>query len=271
MPLEQARNAKDTDGRSDIYALGCLLYCTLTGAPPFAGKTLLEVIQAKEIGSFPPARQSNADVPERLDLIIAKMTAKHPKYRYQTCSELIKDLEGLNLARPTLSFLEGPGKVEPPKSDPDNRPATTEAEAAFDPNIWYVRIKDPEGRATVHKLPTAQVTKMLEEDKIGPNVKASHHPKDGFRALATYKEFQGVALVKASKAAADQQAVRYRTLYKKIEEKERQRNEEEEGRRAPRGPEWLAVWWPIILKFGGIGLAALLLFLFLSWVTRGLL
>ena len=64
MPMEQARNAKTIDGRSDIYALGCTLYAFLTGRPPFIGRTIVEVIQAKSQGSFPPARQMNADVPE---------------------------------------------------------------------------------------------------------------------------------------------------------------------------------------------------------------
>src|SRR6202022_3390130 len=54
MPLEQARNSKDSDGRSDIYALGCTLYCLLTGSPPFAGGTIIDVIRAKEQGTFPP-------------------------------------------------------------------------------------------------------------------------------------------------------------------------------------------------------------------------
>jgi len=85
MPLEQARNSKDADNRCDIYALGCVLYCMLTGQPPFTGKTLVDVIQAKEAGTFPPARQFNNEVPEKLDLILLKMCAKQVKYRYASC------------------------------------------------------------------------------------------------------------------------------------------------------------------------------------------
>ena len=104
MPLEQAKNAKETDCRCDIYALGCVLYACITGQPPFAGRTLVEVIQAKEAGTFPPARQFNNEVPERVDLIIAKMTAKLAKYRYQNCADLIKDLEGPRLGQPLAQF-----------------------------------------------------------------------------------------------------------------------------------------------------------------------
>ena len=46
--------------------------------------------------------------PERADLILIKMTAKQPRYRYQTCAELIKDLESLGLANETLTFLHAP-------------------------------------------------------------------------------------------------------------------------------------------------------------------
>ncbi len=107
MPLEQAKNAKDADARCDIYSLGCMLYCMLTGQPPFTGQTIVEVIHAKENGTFPPARAVHEDVPERLDLIIAKMAHKLPKYRYASCAELIRDLEGLNLSGPRLDFVRG--------------------------------------------------------------------------------------------------------------------------------------------------------------------
>jgi eukaryotic-like serine/threonine-protein kinase len=105
MPLEQAKNAKNTDCRCDIYALGCVFYACLTGRPPFTGRSIVDVIQAKEVGTFPPARHFNRQVPERVDLIIAKMMARDPKYRYQSCSPLIADLEGLELAHDVLTFL----------------------------------------------------------------------------------------------------------------------------------------------------------------------
>ena len=261
MPLEQAKNAKDTDHRSDIYALGCMLYCFITGAPPFAGKTLIDVIRAKEIGTFPPARQFNPEVPERLDLIITKMTAKLPKYRYQTCAELIKDLGGLGLASPQITFLD-----EDSASDSGVRKApSTEDMPAYcaDPNTWYVRAKDADGRKVVQKLTTADVQKMLSDDSLGPNNKASHDPNEGFRALATYREFQSIALVKASKQSADDRAVRYRSLYKKIEEQANEREKASAVQR-PDTPPWL----PLAIKVGGGALGSLFVILFFWWLMR---
>jgi serine/threonine-protein kinase len=111
MPPEQARNAKHVDGRSDIYALGCTLYHFLTGKVPFAGETIVDLITNKEKGQFTPARRLNAEVPERLDLIIDKMMAKDPKYRYASCQEVIRDLESLNLAAESLSFIDSPQRA----------------------------------------------------------------------------------------------------------------------------------------------------------------
>jgi hypothetical protein len=72
---------------------------------------------------------------------------------------------------------------------------------------------------------------MLEEGTIKPTAKASHQATEGFRTLGTYKEFQGVALGALAKKAADKNTARYRGLYKKIEEKELEREKEEMLRR----------------------------------------
>ncbi len=264
MPLEQAKNAKETDGRCDIYALGCTLYCVLTGNPPFAGATIIDVIRAKEVGTFPPARSVNPDVPERLDLIIAKMTAKLPRYRYPNCAELIADLEALGLAGPALQ-LTGSAGPEPPTKD---RPSgeiivnATLAGAVADPEVWYVRVKGPGGQPVLRKYTTAQLQKRLTDGSIDPKAQASHSPRDGFRALATYRELEGLALSRASKEAADKSSVRYRNLYKKIEEQDRQRDQHG-SRRTSAAPPWLG----LVLTLLGIGLGVLLVGGFIYYIS----
>jgi serine/threonine protein kinase len=264
MPLEQAKNAKDTDARCDIYALGCMLYCLVTGQPPFTGATLVEVIEAKTRGTFRPARQTNADVPERLDLIISKMTAKLPRDRYQNCGEVIKDLESLGLAGSQLSFLN---VTRPPAPSTGKRPGglqtMTASAAAIEEgaaDIWYLRFQNVENQMVVRKLTTAQVLQLIEAKNFdASSASISRQPREGYRALATYKEFQNAALAKVAKSAADEKTVRYRNLYKKIEEKERQRERPAEEKDVN-----FAYWTSIAIKVGGICLAIGLV-IFLLW------
>lgn len=102
---EQTRNAKYADARSDLYALGGVLYHALTGKPPFPGQTLFEVIKAKESGTFPPPSQVRGKVPPALDRIILRLLAKLPEHRYPSCLELIEELSLLDPGRPTVSFV----------------------------------------------------------------------------------------------------------------------------------------------------------------------
>lgn len=286
MPLEQARNAKEIDGRSDIYALGCTLYAFLTGRPPFMGQTIVDVIQAKEIGSFPPARQTNAEVPERLDLIIAKMTSKLPKYRYQTCAEVVKDLEQLELASTTLSFVRRSDPVErhahetpvPVKTTVLPRLTKSNADIDFaesaapahDPNVWYVQYKNPDGKITTRQYDTAQLQRMLDEGTMQATARASHIPDDGFRALGTYKEFQGIALSKNAKKAADKNTVRYRGLYKRLEEQDQERQKEHEAKQeeSAMGAN-TRYWWGNVKFIVPIVLVAVGFICFLAWLASG--
>lgn len=104
MAPEQARNARHADHRSDIYALGGVLYHLLTGQTPFSGSTRMELLLAKEQGMFRSARLLNPEVPARLDLLVDKMLAKDPRHRYQSCGQLVRDLERLDIANERLSL-----------------------------------------------------------------------------------------------------------------------------------------------------------------------
>jgi len=265
MPLEQAKNAKDTDARSDIYALGCMLYCLLTGQPPFSGQTLVEVIEAKSKGTYRPARQLNAEIPERLDLIIYRMTAKLPRDRYQKCADVIKDLESLELAGNRLTFLDRTGS--PPLTAEKatglqtmvEGPLAEESPAVSD--HWYLRFVNAENQVVVRKLTTAQVLQLIEAKNFdSAAAKVSRQPHEGYRALATYKEFAHAALARVAKSAADEKTVRYRSLYKKIEEQQRRRREPTPEKANP----ILTYWIGILIKVAGIAVGVGLL-LFLLW------
>jgi streptogramin lyase len=89
------------DGRADVYSLGCLLYESLTGVPPFEAPSRLAVAWAHLEEEPPRASRRNARLPEPLDDVIRKAMAKDPDDRYATCGELVAAAEeALGLQRP---------------------------------------------------------------------------------------------------------------------------------------------------------------------------
>jgi tetratricopeptide (TPR) repeat protein/tRNA A-37 threonylcarbamoyl transferase component Bud32 len=88
---EQARGAK-VDGRSDLFALGALLYECLTGRPAFSGANVIEIgAQVLHFDPPPPSRL-NPRVPAELDRLTLKALAKKPEDRFQTAAEFAAEL-----------------------------------------------------------------------------------------------------------------------------------------------------------------------------------
>ncbi|HTX46761.1 MAG TPA: protein kinase [Solirubrobacteraceae bacterium] len=77
----------ETDARSDVYALGCLLYACLTGTAPFHRQSAAATILA-HIEDSPPRPSDTPGVPRAFDAVIVRALAKKPVDRYATAGEL---------------------------------------------------------------------------------------------------------------------------------------------------------------------------------------
>ena len=114
MSPEQGQGEK-ADARSDIYALGVVLYEMIAGQTPYQAETPLAVVLMHITAPLPPIRNVKPDVPEEVERVILKAMAKDPDDRFQTVREMMDALdEAVEAARrkfPAESVL-----AEPPMS-----------------------------------------------------------------------------------------------------------------------------------------------------------
>lgn len=90
---EQAKGAKEIDGRSDIYSLGATLYQLVTGRTPFDGHTAALIMMKHLSEELPNPQDLREGIPDGVVQITQKMMAKEPDDRYPNCAALIADLE----------------------------------------------------------------------------------------------------------------------------------------------------------------------------------
>ncbi len=104
MSPEECRGER-LDARSDIYSLGCVIYCSMTGKPPFAGSSTAEILKKQQSESLPhpskvkpaickPSQAGWVTVTD-LEYIVMKCLEKNPNDRYQSVQEIILDLDKL--------------------------------------------------------------------------------------------------------------------------------------------------------------------------------
>jgi len=96
MAPEQLDGSK-TDGRSDLFSLGVILYAMVTSRSPFRGDNSSAVCH-KVVNFDPPAPSAlNPDLPRELDAVVAQALAKKPAKRYQSCVEFAKAIHDLRV------------------------------------------------------------------------------------------------------------------------------------------------------------------------------
>lgn len=92
LPPEQA-SGKGSTIKSDIYSLGILMYEMLAGTMPFKGETAVEIAMKHLKNPMPSVRKENPNVPQALENIILKATAKNTKNRYNNVREVYDDIK----------------------------------------------------------------------------------------------------------------------------------------------------------------------------------
>ncbi|QLQ62493.1 Stk1 family PASTA domain-containing Ser/Thr kinase [Limosilactobacillus reuteri] len=89
---EQARGSIATK-QSDIYSLGIILFELLTGKVPFEGETAVSIALKHFREEIPSVREQNKEIPQSLENVIIKATAKEPAERYSSVNEMAADLK----------------------------------------------------------------------------------------------------------------------------------------------------------------------------------
>ncbi|MBC7897385.1 MAG: protein kinase, partial [Cytophagaceae bacterium] len=84
-----------TDGRSDVYALACVLHEMLSGSPPFTGPTMQAILVQHLV--HPPPVINRDDVPQSLRNVLHRALAKSPQDRFQSASELREALKAIDV------------------------------------------------------------------------------------------------------------------------------------------------------------------------------
>jgi eukaryotic-like serine/threonine-protein kinase len=80
------------DPRSDIYAVGCILFQMLTGRVPYEGTIALEVLRLHAVDPIPELVAPDGPVPAAVERLVRRALAKDPAARYQSADELLADL-----------------------------------------------------------------------------------------------------------------------------------------------------------------------------------
>ena len=88
MSPEQSTGSRDIDARTDIYALGCVLFEMLTGVPPYQGATVPNVIAKHLQAPIPSAHAIRPELSPSMDEVLVRALAKEPAARFSSAREL---------------------------------------------------------------------------------------------------------------------------------------------------------------------------------------
>src|SRR4029453_8142890 len=110
MSPEQAEG-KHVDARSDVFALGALLYEMLCGRRPFRGDTTLSTLASILQAAPEPPRHLRGEIPEKVERIVLRCLEKKPEARYPSMQDVLRELAPYQIAKTKRFVLRRPAVV----------------------------------------------------------------------------------------------------------------------------------------------------------------
>ena len=134
MSPEQVHGDKEIDGRSDVYALGIILFEMLTGQKPYKADTPAKLLMAHLLDPVPRVLEAKGDLPPGVDTVTSRALAKEPEQRYSLATDMSK---ALRIAITSNGHGEPTEKVSPGEQLPE--PTVTKK----------VKIEDDKGKGSL--------------------------------------------------------------------------------------------------------------------------
>ncbi len=174
MAPEQFRNAKNADSRCDIYSLAATLYMAVTGELPFRSCSPLDAWMKKVQNDYPPPRELNPHLSERLDWAIRRAMSADPMQRPATCREFVEDISGRSTRR------VGSNSSAPGQND-----------------LWYIVYTDEFGTTHTVKGSMQSIRRCFKEGRLGEanDIRVSRFPAGPFELLRSHSEFRDLVIV----------------------------------------------------------------------------